>query len=71
MFSSAPPRRSSVAWIEPGRRRRRGRGGLPGVRILLALALIAAAGAAAWLVVDQRHAKDMRRAAVRRRVGAS
>jgi penicillin-binding protein A len=70
MFSSAPPRRSSVAWIEPGRRRRRGRGGLPGVPILLALALVAAVGAVGWFVVDQRQAKDMRRDAAQRFVNA-
>jgi penicillin-binding protein A len=70
MFSSAPPRRTGVAWLEPGRRRRRGRrGGGPGppaAPILLALLLLAAAGAAAWFVVDQRQAKDMRRATAQR-----
>jgi penicillin-binding protein A len=67
MFSSAPPRRSGVAWIEPGRRRRRGRGGgVPGVPILVGLLLVAAVGAAGWFVLDQRHAQDMRRDAAQR-----
>jgi peptidoglycan glycosyltransferase len=63
MFSSAPPRRSGVAWLEPGRRRRRGRGGLP-VRALLAiLVVVAAAAAVVWFFVDRHHAQDMRRGA--------
>ena len=70
MFSSAPPRRSGVAWIEPGRRRRRGRGGLPGARILVLLVLVAAAGGAVWFVVHERQAKDTRRDAAQRFVAA-
>ena len=61
MFSSAPPRRSGVAWLEPGRRRRRGRGGLPARALLVVLVLAAAAVAAVWFVVDRHHAEDMRR----------
>jgi len=63
MFSSAPPRRSGVAWLEPGRRRRRGRGGVPARALLVVLVLAAAAGAAIWFVVDRHHAADVRRGA--------
>jgi cell division protein FtsI/penicillin-binding protein 2 len=66
MFSSGPPRRSGVAWLEPGRRRRRGRGGVPAKALLAVLVLVAAAGAAVWFVVDRHHAADMRRAAAER-----
>jgi peptidoglycan glycosyltransferase len=63
MFSSAPPRRSGVAWLEPGRRRRRGRGGVPARALLAVLVLAAAAVAAVWFVVDRHHTADMRRGA--------
>jgi penicillin-binding protein A len=63
MFSSAPPRRSGVAWLEPGRRRRRGRGGVPARALLVVLVLAAAAVAVVWFVVDRHHAADMRRGA--------
>ena len=61
MFSSAPPRRSSVMWIEPGRRRRRGRDGIPWRGALAVLLVLAAGGGAAWYVVDRNHKADMRR----------
>jgi penicillin-binding protein A len=62
MFSSAPPRRSSVAWLEPGRgRRRRGRNGVPWRAALAVLVLVAAAGGAAWFVLNRNHKADMRR----------
>jgi penicillin-binding protein A len=61
MFSSAPPRRSSVAWLEPGRRRRRGRNGIPWRGALLVLVIVAAAGAAAWFFINRNHKADMRR----------
>jgi penicillin-binding protein A len=64
MFSSAPPRRTGVAWLEPGRRRRRGRRGgpgLPGAPVLVAILLMAAAGAAAWFVIHRDQVKDVRR----------
>jgi penicillin-binding protein A len=64
MFSSAPPRRTGVAWIEPGRRRRRGRRGgpgLPGAPLLVGVLLIAAAGAATWFVIHRDQVKDTRR----------
>jgi penicillin-binding protein A len=64
MFSSAPPRRSSVAWLEPGRHRRRGRRGgpiLPGAPLLVGILLIVAGGAAAWFVIHRNQVKDMRR----------
>jgi penicillin-binding protein A len=63
MFSSAPPRRSGVAWLEPGRRRRRGRDGLPWRALLGVLLVLAAAGGAAWFVLDRHHQQDMRREA--------
>jgi penicillin-binding protein A len=63
MFSSAPPRRSGVAWLEPGRRRRRGRGGVPPRALLVVLVLVAAVGGAAWLLVERHHDQDMRRSA--------
>ena len=63
MFSSAPPRRSGVAWLEPGRRRRRGRGGVPMRAVLVVLVLVVAIGAAVWFVLDRHHAADMRRGA--------
>ena len=69
MFSSAPPRRTGVAWLEPGRRRRRGRRGgpsLPGAPLLVGVLLIAAAGAATWFVIHRDQAKDMRRDAAQR-----
>jgi hypothetical protein len=64
MFSSAPPRRTGVAWLEPGRHRRRGRRrgpGLPGAPLLVGVLLIAAAGAATWFVIHRNQVKDMRR----------
>jgi penicillin-binding protein A len=63
MFSSAPPRRSGVAWLEPGRRRRRGRGGVPARALFVVLVLAAVAVAAVWFVVDRHHTADMRRSA--------
>jgi peptidoglycan glycosyltransferase len=63
MFSSAPPRRSGVAWLEPGRRRRRGRGGVPARALLAVLALAAVAVAAVWFAVDRHDTADMRRSA--------
>jgi peptidoglycan glycosyltransferase len=63
MFSSAPPRRSSVAWLEPGRRRRRGRDGLPWRALLAVAVVLAAAGGALWFVLDRHHDEDMRRSA--------
>jgi penicillin-binding protein A len=60
MFSSAPPRRSAVAWLEPGRRRRRGRDGLPLRAILVALVLAGAAGGAVWFVVHRHEVANMR-----------
>ncbi len=48
-------------WLEPGRRRRRGRGG-PSLAVLGVLVLIAAAAAGAvWFVLHEHHVKDMRR----------
>jgi penicillin-binding protein A len=61
MFSSAPPRRSSVAWLEPGRRRRRGRNGIPWRGALVVLVVLGAAGAAAWFLINRNHKADMRR----------
>jgi peptidoglycan glycosyltransferase len=64
MFASAPPRRSGVMWLEPGRSRRRVRRRgplLPGAPLLVAVLLLAAAGGAAWFVVHQREVKDTRR----------
>ena len=65
MFSSAPPRRTGVAWLEPGRRRRRrrrgGGPGLPGAPLLVGVLLIAAAGAATWFVIHRDQVKDTRR----------
>jgi penicillin-binding protein A len=61
MFSSAPPRRSGVAWLEPGRRRRRGRGGVPPRALLVVLVLVAAVGGVAWLLVERHQDQDMRR----------
>ena len=61
MFASAPPRRSSVAWLEPGRRRRRGRDGIPWRAALIVLLVLAAAGGAAYYVIDRHHKADMRR----------
>lgn len=71
MFSSAPPRRSAgVAWLEPGRGRRRGRrrgrGRLPLGPAFVVLLILAAAGGAVYLVAHQRHAADMRHAAAQR-----
>jgi penicillin-binding protein A len=63
MFSSAPPRRSSVAWLEPGRRRRRGRDGVPWRALLVVLVLVAAVGGVVWFFVDRHHDQDMRRSA--------
>ena len=63
MFSSAPPRRSGVAWLEPGRRRRRGRGGVPARALLAMLVVAGLAVAAVWFVVDRHHTADMRRSA--------
>jgi penicillin-binding protein A len=61
MFASAPPRRSSVAWLEPGRSRRRGRRGVPWRGILAVLAVLAVAGGAAWFVISRDRAADRRR----------
>src|SRR4051794_4508172 len=64
MFSSAPPRRTGVAWLEPGRHRRRGRRRgpiLPGAPLLVGVLLVAAAGAAAWFVIHRNQAQDTRR----------
>ena len=61
MFASAPPRRSSVMWLEPGRRRRRGRDGLPWRAVLAFVLVLAAAGGAAWFVINRNHKADMRR----------
>jgi hypothetical protein len=44
--------------------------GLPGLPVFLALLVVAAAGAAGWFVLHERHVKDMRRAAVQRYVSA-
>jgi peptidoglycan glycosyltransferase len=69
MFSSAPSRRTGVAWLEPGRRRRRYRRGgpiVPVAPLLIAVVLLAAAGAAAWFVIHRNHVEDMRRATVQR-----
>jgi hypothetical protein len=60
MFASAPPRRSNVAWLEPGRRRRRGRNGVPWRGVLVVVLVLAAAGGAAWLLIDRQHKADMR-----------
>ncbi len=60
MFASAPPRRSSVAWLEPGRRRRRGRNGVPWRAALVVVLVLAAAGGVAWFVVNRNHKADMR-----------
>jgi peptidoglycan glycosyltransferase len=70
MFSSAPPRRSAVAWLEPGRRRRRGRDGLPVRAVLVALVLAGAVGGAVWFVVHRHDVTDMRRGAAQRFVQA-
>jgi peptidoglycan glycosyltransferase len=43
---------------------------LPGLPVFLALLVVAAAGAAGWFVLHERHVKDMRRAAVQRYVSA-
>jgi penicillin-binding protein A len=61
MFASAPPRRSSVAWLEPGRGRRRGRGRVPWRGVLVVVLVLAAAGGAAYYVVNRNHKADMRR----------
>jgi peptidoglycan glycosyltransferase len=61
MFASAPPRRSSVAWLEPGRRRRRGRDGIPWRAALIILLVLAAVGGAAYYVINRNHKADMRR----------
>jgi penicillin-binding protein A len=61
MFASAPPRRSSVAWLEPGRRRRRGRDGVPWRAVLVFVVVLAAAGGAAYYVINRNHKADMRR----------
>ncbi|HEY0364417.1 MAG TPA: hypothetical protein VGC83_19215, partial [Solirubrobacteraceae bacterium] len=63
MFSSAPPRRSGVAWLEPGRRRRRGRDGVPWRALLVVIVVLAAAAGAVWFVLDRHHQQDMRREA--------
>ena len=63
MFSSAPPRRSGVAWLEPGRRRRRGRGGVPARALLAVLVLAAGVAAVVWFLAERHHSADMRRGA--------
>ncbi|MEA2255941.1 MAG: penicillin-binding protein [Solirubrobacteraceae bacterium] len=69
MFSSAPSRRSGVAWIEPGRRRRRSARHRP--LLALVLLLVAAAVVAAVVVVGElRHRQDQRRAVAARFVTA-
>jgi peptidoglycan glycosyltransferase len=60
MFASAPPRRASVAWLEPGRGRRR-RNRVPARAILAALAVVAVAGGAAWFFISRDRAADRRR----------
>jgi cell division protein FtsI/penicillin-binding protein 2 len=48
-------------WLEPGRRRRRGRDGLPWRAVLAFVLVLAAAGGAAWFVINRNHKADMRR----------
>jgi penicillin-binding protein A len=64
MFASAPPRRgTSVAWLEPGRsRRRRGRG--PSVAGLVALLVLAGVAVGGFLYLRERQRADQRRDAV-------
>jgi peptidoglycan glycosyltransferase len=69
MFSSAPSRRTGVAWLEPGRHRRRYRRRgpvVPVVPLLIAAVLLAAAGGAAWYVIHRNNVEDTRRATVQR-----
>jgi beta-lactamase class D len=70
MFASAPPRRSSVAWLEPGRRRRRTRAGIPWRGLLVVVLVLAVAGGAAYYFINRNHKADMRRDAARSFVGA-
>jgi cell division protein FtsI/penicillin-binding protein 2 len=70
MFASAPPRRSSVAWLEPGRRRRRGSDGIPWRAIGIAVLVLAVVGGAAYYVINRKHQADMRRDAAQSFVGA-
>ena len=52
-----------MAWLEPGRRRRRGRDGVPWRALLVVIAVLVAAGGAVWFVLDRHHQQDMRREA--------
>src|SRR4051794_19981993 len=64
MFASAPPRRgTSVAWLEPGRRRRR-RGRGPSVVGLVALLVVAGVAAGGFLYLRERQRVDQRHDAV-------
>jgi cell division protein FtsI/penicillin-binding protein 2 len=61
MFASAPPRRSSVAWLEPGRGRRRRRNDVPWRGILVVVAILVVAGAAAYYLISRDRAAERRR----------
>jgi penicillin-binding protein A len=70
MFASAPARRGgSIAWLEPGRRRRRGGRPRPGP-VLAALLVLVVAGGAGYLYLRQRHRENERKAAVTEYVDA-
>jgi penicillin-binding protein A len=61
MFASAPPRRSSVAWLEPGRRRRRGRDGIPWRALGIVVLVLAVVGGVAYYVINRNHKAHLRR----------
>ncbi|HEY7620117.1 MAG TPA: penicillin-binding transpeptidase domain-containing protein [Solirubrobacteraceae bacterium] len=50
-----------MAWLEPGRRRRRGRDGIPWRAALIVVLVLAAAAGAAYYVINRNHQADMRR----------
>src|SRR5262245_40494189 len=65
MFASAPPRRSSVAWLEPGRGRRRRRNDIPWRGILVVLGILVVAGAVAYYFISKDRAADRQRDAAK------
>jgi penicillin-binding protein A len=66
MFASAPPRRASAQWLEPGRGRRPRRRRRRSLAPLLAVLALAGVAVAAVLIVRHRDAQDERRAAAQR-----